>query len=211
MQSAAPLFRAVIAAWLDAARRHGATPLIACAAEDREELAAIAPHLERGWIEQGEGAFGSRVASATSEAFARGHDAVIVAAIDAPPPHDLHRAFDALARGVAVIAPARDGGINFIGLTSPDRALLERLTPRRRDLVRICREHLRTLVVLRVTTDIDSLSALDAARRERAWRAFVPARLIPTPFTVHTLRGTDDPFGSRPPPVWSAVALATAF
>jgi glycosyltransferase A (GT-A) superfamily protein (DUF2064 family) len=201
MRSAAPLFRAVIAAWLDAARRCGATPLIACAASDREGLAAVAPHVERGWIEQSEGAFGARVAFATGEAFARGHDAVIVAAIDAPPPSDLDRAFDALSRGIAVIAPARDGGINFIGLTSPDRALLERLTPHRRDLVRVCREHLGNVVVLRAMTDIDSLSSLDAARRERAWRSLLsPVTLLRTPSAVHTLRGTTSPFESRPPP-----------
>jgi len=201
MPSAAPLFRAVIASWLDAARRHGAMPLIACADEDRDALRRIAPHIERGWIAQSSGSFGARVVSVASDAFGRGFDSVIIAAIDAPPPPDLGDALSALARGVAVIAPARDGGINFIGLTSPDRELLARLTPRRRDLVRICREHLGALVVLRVTTDIDSMSALDAARRERAWRPFVPpAPLLRAPVAVHTLCGTFSSLASRAPP-----------
>lgn len=204
MRAAAPLFGAVIRAWLDAAHAHGAVPFIACAREDRASLAAIAPEVAREWIEQRGERFGSRVATAVSEAFARGFDRVIVAAIDAPP-SDLPRALDALARGISVIAPARDGGINFIGLTTPDRALLEQLTPRRRDLVRLCRAHLGALLVLRVATDIDSPSALDAARNERAWRGFVVPRVfkriaIATPLAspvAHTLPSRAPPFGVR--------------
>src|SRR5919109_1086053 len=124
MRSGAALFRAVVAAWLRAARRHGAMPLIACAREDRDALAAIAPEIERGWIEQHGVSFGTRVANAAEDAFARGHDAVVLAAIDAPP-HDLGRAFASLARGIAVVAPASDGGVNYLGITITDRALLE--------------------------------------------------------------------------------------
>jgi glycosyltransferase A (GT-A) superfamily protein (DUF2064 family) len=178
MRAAAPLFGAVIGAWLEAARTHGAMPVIACADEDRAALAAIAPHVGRGWLEQRGERFGARVAAAACDAFALGYARVIIAAIDAPPPSDLGRTLDVLARGVNVIAPARDGGINFIGVTSPERELLERFTPRRRDLVRLCRAHFDALLVLRVATDIDSPSALDAARRERAWRAFVPPRIL---------------------------------
>ncbi len=201
MRTAAPLFRAVIASWLQAARMRGATPLIACATEDREALAEIAPNVERVWIEQRGDRFGARVADAASEAFSLGFDNVLIAAIDAPPPSDLGRALTALGRGVTVIAPARDGGINFIGLTALDRNLLERLTPRRRDLVRLCRAHFRALLVLRTTTDIDSQRALDVARNERAWRGF----LTPTTFEhIHiampALRGIAHALDSRPPP-----------
>ncbi|HYH09495.1 MAG TPA: DUF2064 domain-containing protein [Thermoanaerobaculia bacterium] len=199
MSSAAPLFRAVIAAWLRAAHAHGALPLIACEPRDRESLAAIAPRCERAWIEQQPVPFGTRVADAASAAFVLGFDAVILAAIDAPPA-DLGTAFDALERGVAVIAPARDGGVNFIGLTSPNRALLEQLAPRRRDLVALCREQLRDLLVLDTTTDVDSPQALEAAKRERAWRGFFSASSFPMPRLHHVQSGVMRHLPSRAPP-----------
>lgn len=201
MRAAAPLFRAVIASWLESARMHGAMPLIACAAEDREALTEIAPDVERAWIEQRGDRFGTRVAATAADVFSLGFENVLIAAIDAPPPADLGRALTALGRGVTVVAPARDGGINFIGLTALDRNLLERLTPRRRDLVRLCRAHFHALLVLRTTTDIDSQRALDVARNERAWRGF----LTPTTFQhIHVamppLRGIAHELDSRPPP-----------
>lgn len=161
MPHAAPLFRAVIAAWLDAARRHGAVPVIACEREDRAAMARIAPDAE--WIEQKGRSFGERVVLAAAEALER-FDAVIIAAIDAPPPRDLGDAFAALRAGATVVGPARDGGVNFIGITSIDAALLSNLTLRR------CRERCPRLVVLHAVTDLDSQRSLNAARNERAWR-----------------------------------------
>lgn len=200
MPSAAPLFRAVVAAWLDAARRHGAIPLIACADEDRDALAAIAPAIERGWIAQSDASFGTRVADAADEAFSCGFDSIIVAAIDAPPPHDLGRAFDALDRGVAVVGPARDGGVNFIGLTWPDRALLEKLTPRRRDLVALCRAHFASLLVLHAATDVDSAAALAFARNEKAWSEFFTTRKSHFSPTLASSNFFAPPQTSRAPP-----------
>jgi glycosyltransferase A (GT-A) superfamily protein (DUF2064 family) len=162
MPQAAPLFRAVIAAWLDAAERHGAEAVIACAEEDRAAIARIAPHLDRRWIEQGAGSFGERVIAAARTAFAS-FDSVLIAAIDAPPPRELGAAIDALARGVTVIGPARDGGVNFIGLRSFDAELLARLTVAR------CRALCPNLLVLRAVTDLDSQRSLAAAHNERAW------------------------------------------
>lgn len=183
MRAAAPLFGAVIRAWLHAAEMHGAMPLIACEPQDRAALARIAPEIERGWLVQRGDRFGARVAAAAADAFAGGFEGVLIAAIDAPPPSDLDRALDALARGRSVIAPARDGGINFIGIARPEPELLARLTPRRRDLVALCRASLGALLVLRVATDIDSPSALAAARREATWRAFLPPSADESPTT----------------------------
>lgn len=193
MRSGAPLFRVVVAAWLRATRRHGAMPLIACAREDRTALAAIAPDVERGWIEQHGLSFGTRVANAAEDAFARGHDAVILAAIDAPP-HDLGRAFAALARGTAVVAPASDGGVNYLGITSADRALLQNLTTQR------CREHFAELLVVETLTDIDSAHALDVARREKAWRALIAPVIASVDADTHPLRRATRTFLTRPPP-----------
>jgi glycosyltransferase A (GT-A) superfamily protein (DUF2064 family) len=192
-QMRARLFRAVVAAWLRAARRHGATPLIACAAEDREALAAIAPEIERGFIEQRGGSFGVRVANAAEDAFARGHGAVVLAAIDAPP-HDLGSTFAALARGIAVVAPASDGGVNYVGITGVDRELLEDLTAQR------CREHFAQLLVVETITDLDSPHALDAARREDAWRPLIALLVAAADAPTHPLRGATRTFLTRPPP-----------
>jgi len=194
MRSGAPLFRAVVATWLRAARRHGAMPLIACAREDRDALAAIAPEIERGWIEQRGLSFGARVANAAEDAFARGHDAVILAAIDAPP-HNLGRAFAALARGIAVVAPASDGGVNYLGITSVDRALLEDLTTQR------CREHFAQLLIVETLTDIDSAHALDVARREKTWRALIAPSIASVDADTHPLRRATRTFHTRPPPI----------
>ena len=191
---AARLFRAVVAAWLRDAKRHGATPLIACAPEDRAALAAIAPDVERGWIEQHGDSFGMRVVNVAEAAFARGHDAVILAAIDAPP-HDLGSALAALSRGVPVLAPAADGGVNYLGITTVDRELLADLTTQR------CKERLAELVVLGTITDLDSASALLVARAEKAWLGFLPPA---TPFgelRTHTTRAVASSTRIRPPPV----------
>jgi glycosyltransferase A (GT-A) superfamily protein (DUF2064 family) len=192
---AAPLFRAVVAAWLREAEAHGARPLIACEPRDREALAAIAPEVPRDWIEQRRVSFGERVCSATAEAFARGFSSVVLAAIDAPPPRRLGEALAALANGTGVIGPARDGGINFIGITHPDRDLLAHLTVAR------CRAALPHALIFEAATDVDSPSALHAARTEKAWRGYIPPQTIPSiPYISRASRGVCRPLESRPPP-----------
>lgn len=168
MRFAAPLFQALVAQWLAAAERHDATAVIACATEDREALASIAPEIAREWIEQRGSAFGERVARTAAEAFARGFDAVMIAAIDAPP-HDLGKAFRRLAEGTPVISPSRDGGINFIGLVRPEPELLAQLEIDCRDLVALFED----FHVVRGTIDLDDARALAIARRDRAWRGLV--------------------------------------
>lgn len=171
LPDAAPLFRRLIASWLRAAGRSGAVPLIACSRADREELAAIEPSIAREWLEQRGATFGDRVADATTSAFARGFESVIVAAIDAPPVA-LDAAFAQLERGLTVIAPSRDGGINYIGLTAPETRLVSCFSPRRRDLVALCRRWFAELVVLDPVTDLDDAAAMHAARFERAWHGY---------------------------------------
>src|SRR5204862_235117 len=89
---------------------------------------------------------------------ARGFDAVLLAAIVAPP-HDLGEAFAKLAAGTPVISPSRDGGINFIGLVQPEAELLAQLELRRRDL----REQFASFSVVRGSIDLDEET--DRARR----------------------------------------------
>lgn len=195
LEGAVPLFRAVIAAWLRVAASHGAHPLIACDPADREALAAIAPEVERGWIEQPRAAFGERVCAAAGEAFARGFASVLLAAIDAPPPRRIGEALHALAGGTAVIGPARDGGVNFIGITHPDRDLLAHLT-----FVR-CRAALPDALVLEAATDVDSTSSMHAARGDASWRGYFSAPAArAVPHIAFALRGVSRPLASRPPP-----------
>ncbi len=190
----APLFRKVIAAWLRETVAAGARPVIACEPRDRDALADIAPEVAREWIEQPRASFGERVVSATTEAFARGFGRVVIAAIDAPPLR-LAEALSVLEAGVPVIGPARDGGINFIGVLDADRELLSQLTLGR------CLAALPDAVVFEAATDVDSTASLDIARRERSWRGYLSAPLLPyeSP-AVHPSGGVSHPHTSRPPP-----------
>ncbi len=194
MRFAAPLFRALVANWLAAAQRHDATPVIACASEDREALASIAPEIAREWIEQRGSAFGERVARAADEAFARGFDSVLIAAIDAPP-HDLGEAFRRVAEGTPVISPSRDGGINFIGLVQPEPELLQQLEINRR-------VHFKDFHVVRSTIDLDNESALNIARTDRAWRQYFSNPATQQPRNRATAQpGIRDARSSRAPPL----------
>jgi glycosyltransferase A (GT-A) superfamily protein (DUF2064 family) len=195
MGGAAPLFRAVVAAWLREAEAHGARPVIACEPCDREALAAIAPGGARDGVKHPRAAFGERVCSATVEAFAHGFASVVIAAIDAPPPRRLGEALAALANGIEVIGPARDGGVNFIGVTHADRALLGNLTFAR------CRAALPHALIFEAATDVDSPSALRIAQREKTWRGYIAPQVIPSvPYISRALRGVCRPLASRPPP-----------
>ena len=202
MRSAASLFRAVIAAWLREARSCGATPVVACSAADRDALESIAPEIERQWIEQRGATFGERVAAAADDAFARGFDAVILAAIDAPP-RELRDALAALERGVPVVSASRDGGINFIGLLAREPELLQRLAPRRRDLVNVCRRWFDRIYVMRGTIDLDSDSALALAKRDQAWIVLLPQIPTAQPRNRATAQpGFTETHASRPPPAF---------
>lgn len=170
MRFAAPLFRALVAAWLDAARRHDATPIIACDETDQDALAGVAPQLARQWITQRGDSFGDRAAHAVDDAFARGFDAVLIAAIDAPP-HHLGEAFRRLAEGTPVVSPSRDGGVNFIGFTEPAAELLRDIEIGRHDLVSLF-AHFH---VITSTIDLDGPCALAIARTDRAWRSYFPS------------------------------------
>ena len=74
--------------------------------------------------------------------------------------------FDALGGARAVVAPARDGGINLIALRAPERALLSTIRPRGRDVFERCAAYFgEALAVLDVASDIDA--TVRASRRSR--------------------------------------------
>lgn len=183
IETAAPLFRSLTEAWIAAARAHGATPIVAS-----EELITV----EAMHIPQRGHRFGARVAAAAADAHALGFTSVVIAAIDAPPPAALGAAFEALEQGSVVIAPARDGGVNLIGVGLDELAFLAAIVPRQRDLVARCRAHFEQLVVLEETVDVDDDASLRLVLDDGI--------IVPLPIVGATSDGVRTPQQSRAPP-----------
>lgn len=137
LHRAAALFRSNLAAWTRAAR------------------AANADVLQ---IRQRGDTFGERLANTADDAFALGYDAIVITGIDVPA-CDLEEAF----RSLPAIAPARDGGVNLIGLCASARDLL--LTFRVRDprVADRCRSYFANLHELPAARDIDTIHDFYAA------------------------------------------------
>ena len=152
--SFAALFDRNTAAWLRAAAKAGATPVISCTCAARFD--AIAPEIARLYIEQRGTTFGERLASTAEAAFALGFDEVAITGIDVAP--NLAGVFEALVLSDAVVQPADDGGINLIALRTPHRALLATIRPRQRDLLARCRAYFDSLIVLDAAADVDGLA-----------------------------------------------------
>jgi len=167
LHRAAALFRSNLAAWTRAAH------------------AANADVLQ---IEQRGETFGERLANAADDAFALGYDAIVITGIDVPA-CDLDEAF----RSMPVIAPARDGGVNLIGLCAPARDLL--LTFRARDprVAQRCREYFANLRELPVARDVDTIHDFYAATCED--------RLQPVAGRLKPARTQAAPSVSRAPPI----------
>jgi len=142
IQRAAALFRSLLNAWARAAKHVNAEVLR---------------------IEQTGDTFGERLANSADAAFALGFDAIVLTGIDVAPPLNLESAFQSLEAGRSVIAPARDGGVNLIGLCAPERELLSTFTIRDRHLAKRCRAYFRTLDELPLSSDIDTLADFYAA------------------------------------------------
>ena len=208
LRDGAALFHRIAQLWSEAAKAAGANLFLSTN--------------EAGWavsvpgavvLEQREAAFGVRLADSVEQVFAAGATAMIVAGIDTPPiPSILNEAFLYLERhrDAAVIGPARDGGIYLLGLTRPDRDLLEGIKPRQHDVVEHCRRFLRgsTLLLLPVVSDLDSLR--DARRlaqsSEIPWIRFhsllasmFSRTYVATNSTV-LLTNSGESLGSRAPP-----------
>jgi len=132
---AAALFRSHVAAW---------------------ERAARAAHAVVLRVEQKGRTFGERLANAADDAFARGYTAIVLTGIDVPAV-DLEAAFRSIECGRPVIAPARDGGVNLIGLGSPARGLLSRFRQRDRGVADLCRAYFESVHELPVTRDVDTI------------------------------------------------------
>jgi glycosyltransferase A (GT-A) superfamily protein (DUF2064 family) len=181
----ARLFHRTTAAWLRAATFCDATPVIACAPYARARFDAILPEVHRLYVDQRGAAFGERLASSAEAAFALGFDEVLITGIDAPVAH-ASDVFAALGRARAVVEPARDGGINLIALRAPERELLSSIQPRQRDVLQRCRAYFDSLIVLEVSSDIDSF-AVDRLPLTEVALPVVSAR----PIYRHT---------TRPPP-----------
>jgi glycosyltransferase A (GT-A) superfamily protein (DUF2064 family) len=206
----APVFEAVTAMWLRAAERANATAIVACAREDRRRIESIAPAAPRIWIEQLEGTFGARLTGVVAETFRRGFETVVVTGIDAPPPASLDDVFAKLESGAAdaVIAPATDGGVNLIALTSDASDLLSTMRPRQRDAAQRCRDFFGArLLVLEASGDLDGSADLARALRDPAWSQLrsILRNALATSWRSHVVFAVSDPFShpssSRAPPI----------
>jgi glycosyltransferase A (GT-A) superfamily protein (DUF2064 family) len=205
IERAARLFRSVIAAWLRTAERARATPVIVCPAEARKRMATIAADVPRIYVDQRGSNFGERLANSSEEVFALGFQSVVITGIDVAPPDDLDAAFRSLEAGRCLIAPARDGGVNLIGLRSPARELLSTFAVRDPRIADRCRRFFDALEELAPSSDIDSLEHLRAARRESVWRGFYdllrepPACFISTALPIPSVAAASQI--TRAPPI----------
>lgn len=191
----AVLFRKLIAAWMHAAVAAGAQVIVSCEEHDRDDLSRIARSLDRITLAQRGDSFGERLANAAGDAFALGHEQVIVAGIDAPPP-DLERVFALLDEREIVAAPATDGGVNLIGLTSPARNLLASI-----EIGQRCIDIFAGAAILDCVTDIDSPHDLVRAARELAWSVYFDDRGTVTPYVMAARDGAISEASSRAPPI----------
>ena len=189
----AALFRKLIAAWMHAAGR--AQIIIACEEIDRDALNGIEPSIDRITLFQRGTTFGERLANAADDAFSLGYQRVIIAGIDAPPP-DLDHVFDLLNEHNLVAAPATDGGVNLIGLSSPAHDLLASI-----EIGQHCIEAFAGATILDRVTDIDSPRDLARVAREVAWIDYFDQHHHHTPYVVPSPDGVPSQSSSRAPPL----------
>lgn len=166
---AAALFAALAAGWAEAARRVGATLLVATPEEDRRAWASRfdQPPL---WLAQRGSTFGRRLENAARDASRRGGKTVLVGGDVVPAARRLREAFEALEAGAhAAIAPAGDGGVSLIGLSTEDLDLLSGMPRRRRDvcarLLAGLERRRRRVHVLEEASDVDGRRGLRALSR----------------------------------------------
>jgi glycosyltransferase A (GT-A) superfamily protein (DUF2064 family) len=193
----ARIFEAVLAMWVRAAQAADAEPFIASSAEHRARLLAIAP--QASWIEQPNGSFGARLSTVTTAVFARGFESVALTGIDTPP-MDLRAVFEC---GTNVIVPAKDGGVNVIGLIVNAPELLASLRPRQHDAAAHCAQVLEA-VVLPASTDLDDCGDLRRALHDPAWiplHHLLARASIDTRVAVMLLAPGVESFVTRAPPV----------
>ncbi len=190
----AVLFRRLIAAWMHAAVAAGAQVIVSCEEHDRDDLSRISRSLDRITLDQRGDAFGERLANAAGDAFALGYEQVIVAGIDAPPP-DLDRVFALLDEREIVAAPATDGGVNLIGLSTPALSLLASI-----EIGRRCIDIFAGAAILDCVTDIDSPHDLARAARELAWGVYFEDRDTVTPYVTASQDAAISEASTRAPP-----------
>lgn len=169
---AAELFAAFAAGWRNAARRAGATLVVATPAEDRRAWARCFDEAPI-WLDQRGSTFGRRLENAARNAAKLGGQTILVGGDVVPAAGRLLEAFEALEAGAdAAIVPAADGGVSLLGLAAEDLDLLSGMPLRRGD---VCARLLaalsargRRVNVLARTCDVDGRRDLRALSRSAA-------------------------------------------
>lgn len=143
-----------------------------------DAAAEIAPWLRAGWVarSQGPGGLGQRLETAFAEAFASGHQRVVVIGSDCPEVtgRDIKAAESFLADHDLVIGPARDGGYWLIGLRAPQPRLFQNISWSTAavlsETLEIARSANLRVQLLRSLADIDT---------EKEWREYLARPLPP--------------------------------
>jgi glycosyltransferase A (GT-A) superfamily protein (DUF2064 family) len=176
---AAELFAAFALGWRDAARRVGATLIVAAPSEDLAGWRRrFGPDPGVTWLAQHGASFGERLSDASRRAAAPGTRVVVVGG-DVPPwAAGISQAFEALEAGEeAAVAPSPDGGVSVLALSARDFDLLPAIAPRRRDVASRLLEELarrrRRVRLLSPARDLDGRRDLSVLARESppsSWR-----------------------------------------
>ncbi len=164
--AAADLFAVFASGWIEAARRAGARLVVATPPEDRAAWRrTLSGEVEAIWICQRGGSFGERLEQTARRVAALEGHAILVGGDVAPTSTGLIEAFEAFEGGAdSVLAPAPDGGVSLIGLSSDDLDLLGEIGQRRRDVFDSLRRRLaergRSVALVGCVPDVDGRRAL---------------------------------------------------
>lgn len=208
------LFAGFATGWIAAARHVDARLVVASASEDRPAWRRALRDADVFFVEQRGNSFGERLHGTARDTAALGGKTVVVGG-DVPPSIEILRsAFEHLDRNAeAVVAPAPDGGVSLLALSTEDLDLLCEIAPRRRDVfARLCerlRARKRCVRFVTAAPDVDGrrglrslLRLLPLPLRQAARRALLAARCaFRQPRLLSLLSEPISPTGLRAPPV----------
>jgi glycosyltransferase A (GT-A) superfamily protein (DUF2064 family) len=207
------LFASFATGWIEAAHRAGADLVLACESADRPSWRRLFSGAELLVIDQRGRSFGERLERSARESARLGGHTVIVGGDVPPSVAILSDAFHLLETNAdAVLAPAADGGVSLLAISSEDLDVLREIAPRRRDVfARLCerlRARKRCVRFVAATPDVDGrrglrslLPFLPLPLRQAARRALLAARCaFRQPRRLSLLSEPISPTGLRAPP-----------
>lgn len=143
-----------------------------------DALTEIQPWLRPGWAAhpQSNGDLGSRLVSAFANAFASGHDRIVIIGSDCPSitQNDITAAWDALRSVDVILGPATDGGYWLVGLRQPVPVLFEQIrwstATVLTDTIARARQFNHTVHLLQERSDVDTIQDWQAFLKQESHR-----------------------------------------